>query len=414
MSGVRRFTIAERRLRLGRYHRLDGSGRDRGSERSGFDGAAAAVEVARDVVALHSSDPVTVFLSVLARSRGASIESVEQALYRDRTLVRVHGMRRTLWVSDRDIGSDIVAACRSRLLAANRTRFVRALEEAGIADDGEAWIAAAGDQIMAHLHSVGSSDTRSIGLALPHLTAGFDAAPGTSSSTVVAAHTRILLQLGFEGRVIRADPLGSWIASQYRWATTGAWLGPEAAGWASADEDEARGRMVGRYLLAFGPVTEADLTWWTGWPKRVVARALAGHALVEVDLDGETGWLLDGGAETEPLDPDREEAPWVAVLPALDPTTMGWRARDWYLDPAMVDALFDRNGNAGPTVWADGRVVGGWAQRADGELVYRLLADVGAEHRAAIDAELEILRRRLGDSRFKVRFKTPLNEALRA
>ena len=40
---------------------------------------------------------------------------------------------------------------------------------------------------------------------------------------------------------------------------------------------------------------------------------------------------------------------WVALLPSLDPTTMGWRGREFYLDPADVLYLFDTNGNAGTT-----------------------------------------------------------------
>ena len=67
--------------------------------------------------------------------------------------------------------------------------------------------------------------------------------------------------------------------------------------------------------------------------------------------------------------------PWVALLPGLDPTTMGWKERDWYLPDAGADT-FDRMGNAGPTVWVDGRVVGGWAQAADGEIRTRYLVDV--------------------------------------
>ncbi|MDH3294105.1 MAG: winged helix DNA-binding domain-containing protein, partial [Acidimicrobiia bacterium] len=60
----------------------------------------------------------------------------------------------------------------------------------------------------------------------------------------------------------------------------------------------------------------------------------------------------------------------------------------------------------------------GWAQRDDGELVYKLLADVGVEARAAIEAELDRLARRLdggddGPHLFKVRFSSPLNRELR-
>ena len=78
---------------------------------------------------------------------------------------------------------------------------------------------------------------------------------------------------------------------------------------------------------------------------------------------------------------------------------MGWKQRDWYLGP-HERILFDANGNAGPTVWCDGRVVGGWSQRKDGEIVFELLEDVGAEATRAIEAEAERLADWLGDVRF--------------
>ena len=46
---------------------------------------------------------------------------------------------------------------------------------------------------------------------------------------------------------------------------------------------------------------------------------------------------------------------------------------------------------AGPTIWVDGRIVGGWAQRADGEIELFLLEAVGAEARQAIDREADRL-----------------------
>ena len=55
---------------------------------------------------------------------------------------------------------------------------------------------------------------------------------------------------------------------------------------------------------------------------------------------------------------------------------MGWRGRTWYLGD-QGKALFDANGNAGPTVGVDGRVVGAWAQRRSGEVVHQPLEDVG-------------------------------------
>jgi hypothetical protein len=90
---------------------------------------------------------------------------------------------------------------------------------------------------------------------------------------------------------------------------------------------------------------------------------------------------------------------------------MGWKERGWYLGE-HAPALFDRNGNAGPTVWWNGRVVGGWAGRRDGELVYKLLEDVGVDAVRAIEAEAEQLATWLGEVKVTPRFATPLAKEL--
>ncbi|WP_435154300.1 DNA glycosylase AlkZ-like family protein, partial [Amycolatopsis sacchari] len=85
--------------------------------------------------------------------------------------------------------------------------------------------------------------------------------------------------------------------------------------------------------------------------------------------------------------------------------------RDWYLGEHR-EQLFDRTGNIGPTVWWEGRVVGGWAQRADGEVTWRLLEDVGADAEAAVEAKADQLREWLGDVRVTPKFRTPLEKTL--
>src|SRR5690606_3327416 len=86
------------------------------------------------------------------------------------------------------------------------------------------------------------------------------------------------------------------------------------------------------------------------------------------------------------LEPVKAGGSRVALLPGLDPTPMGWKERDFYLG-RHATPLFDKNGNIGPTVWLDGRIVGGWAQRAAGEVAYRLLEDVGKRATALIARE---------------------------
>jgi hypothetical protein len=171
----------------------------------------------------------------------------------------------------------------------------------------------------------------------------------------------------------------------------------------------AQVELVWKWLASFGPGTVADLAWWTGLTVGEVRRAVAELPTVEVDVGGrQPGLVL-----ADDVEPVTAPAPSVALLPALDPTVMGWKERSWYLG-GHGPALFDRSGNAGPTVWWDGRVVGGWARRRTGEVVVRILEDVGAEVAALAESEAARLQARIGDVRVTPRFRTPLERELSA
>jgi DNA glycosylase AlkZ-like len=193
------------------------------------------------------------------------------------------------------------------------------------------------------------------------------------------------------------------MSTQYRWALLDDWLGEPLE---AIPPRRASAELAQAWLRSYGPGTITDLRWWTGWTVRKTEMALADAGAVEVELADCLGFVL-------PEDVDEVTAPvgWVALLPGLDSTSMGWKERAWYFGD-HVPRLFDHNGNAGPTVWFDGSVVGGWSQRARGEVVFRLLQDVGENAERAIEHEAAALQRWVGDLRVTPRFRTPLEREL--
>ena len=390
---MRTITVAERRARLGIRHHLARPATD-------------VERVATDLAGLHSSDPATVHLSARARVRGFESAELEEALYECRSLVRMLGMRRTLFVVALEQAAVMDAACTQALVPVERRRLSGLLGDQGIARDPEPWLDDVRRRTLRALQRRGEAAATELSKDVPELTEKIVVGEGKTWGGQMGVSTRVLFLLAAEGKVVRARPRGGWTSGAYRWATTKAWLGEPLARMPRA---EACAALLRTWLRAFGPATTTDVRWWAGWTARLATETLASIDAAEVGLeDGGTGWVLP-----DDLAPVRRPRPWVALLPSLDPTVMGWKERDWYLGPHGA-ALFDRNGNAGPTVMADGRVVGGWAQRADGEVVVRVLEDVPSATVKRIDAEAARLRDWLGDVRLKPRFRTPLERELSA
>lgn len=388
-------TTAGRRARLARRHLLLPDAR-----------TDEVPAIADALVALHSSDPVSVYLSVLARMLTPDLAAVDRALYVDRTLVRHHAMRRTLWVTTPPTVRVMHAAATRSVAVTEHRRTVKILTENGVADP-ERWLEDARAQILDVLTEHGPMPARELGRRVPELTRPLRLPPATSAVTQ-GAHTRVVAGLGFDGVLVRARPTGTWINGQYTWAPMRDWL-PGGVG--DLDEREAAAELTLAWLRRFGPGTSTDLRWWAGWSVATTRRALADAGAVEVGMEHGAGWVapedpvLDGVQE--------QEQPWVAVLPGLDPTVMGWKERDFYL-PAAAAPAWDRNGNAGPTIWVDGQVAGAWAQATDGTIRTHWFLDVPAARRAEAQERVEQLRQWLGATRFTVRFPAAITTRLLA
>lgn len=386
-----RITADERRARLAVRHHLAPGNR-----------AASVLDVARGLVCLHATDPATVYLSAWARTTKPTIEAMGRALYDDRLLLRMLAMRRTMFVVPSDEVAIFHAAAATGVARTERRRAVSLAAMLGVSNPA-AWLRKAEKAALAALEKRGEATAQELAADVPALRRKVCLNWGKKYEGEIAMSSRVLLLLAVEGKVVRARPRGSWVSSQYRWAPMDRWLGRTIP---AMTVSEAQVEVIRRWLARFGPGTEGDIRWWTGWTAREVRAALATIGAVEVELDGHRGYLLPDDLETT-----RKPKPWVALLPPLDPTTMGWRERDWYLG-AHKSHLFDRNGNAGPTIWVNGRIAGGWAMRSTGEVVTRLLEDVGRAASRAVESEAAKLTAWIGSAPAVPRFPTPLAKEL--
>ena len=313
-------------------------------------------------------------------------------------------MRRTMFVLPDALAPVVHAACTRAIAVQLKRRYQQMLEvSAVLEEDVPRWWSRVEAATLAALEKLRLATAQDLGREVPELKTQIRVAEGKSYAGTQSVATWMLMQLSADGRVVRAQPRGSWTSSQYRWAPIDAWL---SDGLPSLDTPAAQVTLVGEWLRAFGPGTLEDLKWWTGLTMGEVKRAVASLEVVEVDLGEASALVLAEDAE-----PVVAPEAWVALLPSLDVTPMAYIRRDWFLGP-HAPALFDRSGNIGPTVWSDGRIVGGWAHRRTGAIAFKLLEDVGSEVQQSVEAAAESLGSWLGDVRVTPRFRTPLEREL--
>lgn len=127
-------------------------------------------------------------------------------------------------------------------------------------------------------------------------------------------------------------------------------------------EAKARKLLVQRYLGSFGPVTEKDISWWSGLKKTQVRQALE-------EIEGQITHLNISGLENDfvMLRSDKNKTnsnvskkKAINLLPVQDPYVMGYKDRGRYLDLDHYNNVFDRGGNATSTIMVDSSVIGVW------------------------------------------------------
>lgn len=382
---VRHVHDDERRARLAMRHALAPSAR-----------AESPEAVAQALVALHGTEPASIPLSCWARMDAVTRDDVDAAFHSTRTLVRQVSMRQTLFGVRRDVLPAVHGTVCRRFAARARAQLVHGVAKAGVsgsgategsgatAEDGVSWVQRACEAVLAELDKGEPLTAREIREGVPEAVGSYDQGAGTRWASTVQLTPKVIGLLHLEGAILRAGYEGDWRNQRPRWTTTTRWWGAPVT---PLDERAGHAELVRRWLFAYGPGTDADIAWWLGTTKGAVRTALAQIGALPVSVTGSElpGWLLP-----DDLEPVAAPEPWVALLPLLDPTVMGWRDRGFVLGD-HAPALFDSVGNAGTTILVDGRVVGVWVQDDDQRVRSHLLEPVTSAQRDAIAADTDRL-----------------------
>ena len=173
---IRTVSVAERRRRLAVRHHLAPEAR-----------AGTVAAAATGLIGLHGTDPASVYLAAWARTREIDKTAIENALYEERSLVRMLGMRRTVFVVPSDLVPVIQAACTDQIAERMRRQLAQAIEASGIAADGASWLKEVGEATVSALAARGTATGAELARDEPRLRPSRSAPPAPGGAGPPAA-----------------------------------------------------------------------------------------------------------------------------------------------------------------------------------------------------------------------------------
>jgi hypothetical protein len=162
-----------------------------------------------------------------------------------------------------------------------------------------------------------------------------------------------LVRLGYACHYGRSEGEGRFVARE-RWLPDLVWEPP--------DPTTANVTVVRRYLTAYGPSTLHDFAYWRGiatsharaWFKELMPE------LAEVEVEGQTAYLLKSEMENGDLAAPPAEAWPVRLLYRFDPYLLAHRSKDWVVPPPFYRNVFRPAGHIEGIVVVRGQAAGTW------------------------------------------------------
>ncbi|MFX0167678.1 MAG: winged helix DNA-binding domain-containing protein [Candidatus Hodarchaeota archaeon] len=307
------------------------------------------IQITEHICGLHSTDLKTSYLSLFARTKVFKKIDLERELYKNKTLGRIRGMRRTLFIQTKNMIPIIHAATFGII----ENSFEKYMEVRGVSMKEY-------QEILPQILEILKSEELSASEIRTKLNSKLD----------VPAIIQVMCDYGL---LIRGKPIKNWKDRRNRYALFKEYF-PDID-LSKINEKEAIQNLVEKYIKAYGPVSETDISWWTGINKTKIRESLKTieYQLKKIQISELQGELILHDDDVKNLERvENSEETTLTLLPELDPYPMGYKERDRYISNNYYNKVFDKSGNITSTVLLDGVVIGVWDTEYQTEPVVKL------------------------------------------
>ncbi|UCC19723.1 MAG: AlkZ family DNA glycosylase [Promethearchaeota archaeon] len=295
------------------------------------------IQITADLCGLHSTRLSASFFSLFARTKNFEKADLERELYINRTLGRVRGMRRTLFIETIDM-IPIVHNATFKLVEKNIEKYME-------------------------FHKVSINEYQKISEKIMEILKGRELSTAEirkelNSESNIPAIIHLMCNYGL---LIRGPPIKDWKDMRNKYAIFKDYF--PNINLKRVNEKEAIQHLIEKYVKTYGPVSENDISWWTGLTKSKIREAIqnSDFQLKSVKISSIKGNFLILETDIEKLlNLNNNDKHTLTILPELDPYPMGYKERDRYIDADNYDNIFDRSGNVTASILLDGVIIGVW------------------------------------------------------
>jgi hypothetical protein len=313
------------------------------------------IQIIDDICGLHSTELSTSYLSLFERTNNFRKADLERELYVNKTLGRIRGMRRTLFIQPRDM-IPVVHAATFKLSEKNFEKYME-------------------------FHKISLSEYQEVSEHIMTIVKGTELSASEirkelDSKLNIPAIIQLMCNYGL---LIRGKPIKNWKDRRNRYAQFKDYF--PSMDLSMENELNAIQILVEKYLKAYGPATQNDISWWTGLTKTEIRKPLK---VLEMDLCEVKVSLIQRKFIMFKSDFERlqnslySDNPSLSLLPKLDPYPMGYKERERYINLKNYNKIFDRSGNVTSTILLDGVVIGVWdtEEKPDLAIKYHLFQTI--------------------------------------
>jgi len=296
------------------------------------------VQIVLDIGGLHATGSTTPYLSLFSRMKDFSRDKLDEELYIKRTLGKIRCVRKTVYVLPKEWISIAFNATKTIVASISEPHLFKYL---GVTQKE---YETTSRKIMKILKTRGMTVKEikhEIGLSI------------NISGIVNLMCDQMLL--------IRGKPQKGWKSNLHTYYLFHEFF-PDV-NLNLIEEDESKEFMIKKYIDSFGPVTENDIIWWTGFPKGQIKTIIDSfqNDLSIIEIKGiADDFLISRSDEMHLSSINPTHKPIINLLPSLDPYIMGYKIRERYLYQKYYNYVFDRSGNATFSILLNGNIIGVW------------------------------------------------------